>query len=133
MNKLTNRTALALIAAAFLATHGASGEEAKPTMREQIRQMHEAWVAAGKPRPESVSFEPKFGINSFNSVNVHAYQFQANTSTDLILDDGNGYRYFGAPGVPYMAAPVTLPRGSRIDTITVSYCSETAGDLVFTL
>jgi S-layer homology domain len=132
MKTLSKRTALALIAAALLST-GAVGEEAKPTMREQIRQMHEAWVAAGKPRPVSVSLEPKFGIDSFNSVNVHAYQFQANTSTDLILDDGNGYRYFGAPGVPYMAAPVTLPPGSRIDTITVSYCSETAGDLVFTL
>jgi hypothetical protein len=131
MKNLTNRVGLALIAAALLTARGARGEEAKPTVREQIRQMHEEWVAAGKPRTASV--EPKFGVDGYEYLNVHAYQFQANTSTDLIMDDGNGYRYFGAPAVPYMAAPVTLPPGAFIDTISMSSCSENAGDLFLTL
>jgi hypothetical protein len=131
MKNHTNRTALALVAATFLAMRAAYGEESKSTLREQIRQMHEGWVAAGKPRPAAL--EPKFGQSSPDFVNIHAYQFQANTSTDLIRDDGNGYRYFGAPAVPYMAAPVTLPSGARIDTVSVSYCSAHDGDLLFTL
>lgn len=131
MKKFTNRTTLALIAAALLATRGASGEESKPTVREQIRQMHEEWVAAGKPR--TASLEPKLDIEGYEYLNVHAYQFQANQSTDLIMDDGNGYRYFGGPAVPYMAAPVTLPPGALLDTITISSCSENDGDLVLAL
>jgi S-layer homology domain len=133
MKRLRNlRTALALVAAALLAARSASGEE-PTTIREKIRQMHESWVAAGKPRSDQASLRPKFGVDANESVNVHAYQFQANTSTDLIRDDGNGYRYFGAPAVPYMAAPVTLPPGSYFDTMTASYCSANDGDLMFTL
>jgi hypothetical protein len=132
MNKLlTHGIAIASIGAALLTARAAAGEESKPTVHETIRRMHDEWIAAGKPRP--VTAAPKFGIDSIETVNVHAYQFQANTSTDLIMDDGNGYRYFGAPAVPYMAAPVTLPTGAVIDTVVASYCSESDGDLVFTL
>ena len=130
-NVMKRRIAAALIASTVVTVRGAAGEESKMSVRETIRRMHESWVAAGKPR--NVSVEPKFGVDSISIVNVHAYQFQANTSTDLVNDDGNGYRYFGAPAVPYMAAPVTLPAGVAIDTISASYCSESDGDLVFTL
>jgi hypothetical protein len=132
MNLRNLRTPLTLAAAALLATRAASGEE-KTTRREQIRRMHESWVAAGKPRTAEVSMQPKFGVDSPDVVNVHAYQFQANTTTNLIRDDGNGYRYFGEEAVPYMAAPVTLPPGIQLDTVTASYCSANDGDLMFTL
>ncbi len=129
---MKNFTKLALVAAAFLTTREARGAEPK-TIREQIRQMHQNWVAAGKPRVASASLAPKFGIDTIETLNVHAYQFQANTSTDLVNDDGNGYRYFGAPAVPYMAAPVQLPAGASIGVISLSHCSANDGDVVAAL
>ena len=130
-NRMKRRVTLACAAAALLCVRVGAGEESKPTIRESIRRMHEEWVAAGKPRTAAV--QPKFGVDDISIVNVHAYQFQPNTSSDLINDDGNGYRYFGATAIPYMAAPVTLPAGVAIDTLSASYCSENDGDLVFTL
>jgi hypothetical protein len=130
---LKRKIAPALLAVALLATRGASGEESKTTVRERIKQIHEGWVAAGRPSSTAPAYEPKFGIDEREAVNVHAYQFQANTSSDLIMDDGNGYRYFGAPAIPYMAAPVTLPPGVQLDTVTFSYCSAEEGDMVLTL
>ena len=129
-NPMQLRAALAL-AAIVLSARAGVGEESKTSAHATIRRMHEEWVAAGKTRAASV--QPKFGIDNVSTVNLHAYQFLANTSTDLINDDGNGYRYFGAPAVPFMAAPLTLPPGARIDTLGASYCTETDGDLVFTL
>jgi S-layer homology domain len=123
----------ALFAAAVLATPCAIGEEARMTAGEQLKRFHESWVAAGRPSPEATLIAKEFGIQDGEVVNVHAYEFQANTSTDLILDDGNGYRYFGAPAVPYMAAPVRLPSGIFIDGLSISYCNENSGDLVFGL
>src|SRR5262249_28992787 len=102
-NPMQLRAALAL-AAIVLSARAGVGEESKTSAHATIRRMHEEWVAAGKTRAASV--QPKFGIDNVSTVNLHAYQFQANTSTDLINDDGNGYRYFGAPAVPFMAAPL---------------------------
>src|SRR5262245_31585806 len=65
----------------------------RPTNQEQLRQFHADWVAAGKPM--TATSRPKWGTAAVEVMNVHAYEFQGNTSTNLIVDDGNGYRYFG--------------------------------------
>jgi hypothetical protein len=104
--------------------------ETPRNVREQLEEFHRQWVAAGKPAP--VSAEPKWG-DKFEVYNAHSYDFQANTSTDLIMDDGNGYRYFGAPAVPYMSAPVRLPAGVAITAIRTSHCAANDGDLVLAL
>jgi hypothetical protein len=116
----------------MLAAAAVSAEDARrPTNQEQLKQWHADWVAAG--RPVQACSTPKWGTNNIEVVNVHAYDFQANTTTDLIMDDGNGYRYFGDEAVPYMAAPVRLPAGALIDSIAVSHCSANDGDLIFGL
>jgi len=135
----TRRRSYAAAAAALLlvlATAAAapvSGADRKPTVREQLKEVREAWIAAGRPSTETATLEPKFGVDTVEFLDVHAYDFQANTSSDLIMDDGNGYRYFGAPAVPYMAAPVALPAGVDILAMQISYCAENVGDLVFGL
>ena len=121
---------MGLLALALTAAQARSVENAL-TNRELLAKFHRDWVAAG--RPAVGTLDPKFGIADAEGVNVHSYAFQANTSSDLILDDGNGYRYFGAPAVPYMAAPVQLPSGARLSTLTLSACSAHAGDLVLAL
>jgi hypothetical protein len=106
-------------------------DSARPTNQEQLRQFHESWVAAG--RPLQASYTPKWGVDNTEVVNVHSYDFQANTSTNLIMDDGNGYRYFGDEAVPYMAAPVRLPAGVSIEGFSISNCSAGEGDIVAAL
>jgi hypothetical protein len=118
--------ALMLAAAALRAE-----DAARPTNQEQLRQFHETWVAAG--RPLQASYTPKWGIDSTEVMNIHSYDFQANTSTNLIMDDGNGYRYFGDEAVPYMAAPVRLPAGVSIEGFSISHCSASEGDIVAAL
>jgi hypothetical protein len=130
-----SRGAAAIATAALLLGVAAlRGENLRrPTNQEQLKQFHESWVAAGKPQPASATPAPNWGTNNIEVVNVHAYEFQANTSNNLIMDDGNGYRYFGDEAVPYMAAPVRLPSGAQIDSIWVSDCSANDGDLVLGL
>jgi S-layer homology domain len=117
--------------ATSLLAPGAVGAETPQRVREQLAEFHRQWVAAGRPEP--ISIEPNWGVDEYEVYNVLAYDFQANTSTDLIMDDGNGYRYFGAPSVPYMAAPVRLPAGVVITAISTSHCAENDGDIVFGL
>jgi S-layer homology domain len=105
--------------------------ETPRNVREQLAEFHRNWVAAGKPA--QVSAAPEWGDEQYDRYNAHAYDFQANTSSDLVLDDGNGYRYFGAPSVPFMAAPVRLPAGVSIGSISISHCSANDGDLVAAL
>ncbi len=119
----------ALIAMVLAAAPGANAEEAG----EQLKRFHQSWVAAGKARSNAAFVPKEFGTGEIDVINVHAYEFQANTSTDLIQDDGNGYRYFGAPAVPYMAAPVRLPSGALIFGLEISYCAANDGDLVVAL
>jgi hypothetical protein len=125
------RWAAAVLMLAAAAAAGAQ-ESRKPTHQEQLKQFHASWTASGKPMP-AATLRPKFGTNNVEIVNVHSYEFQANTTSDLINDDGNGYRYFGAEAVPYMAAPVRLPSGAHIVSIRASQCSAADGDLVFSL
>jgi S-layer homology domain len=128
------QSAAAVAAALMLGAAALRGENLrKPSNQEQLKQFHESWVAAGKPQTASATLAPKWGTNNIEVVNVHAYDFQANTSSNLIMDDGNGYRYFGDEAVPYMAAPVRLPSGAHIESIAVSHCSANDGDLVFGL
>ncbi len=108
-------------------------DSARPSVHEQLRQFHESWVVAGKPSPATFAPAPQWGVTDYETYNVHSYEFQANTSTDLVMDDGNGYRYFGAEAVPYMAAPVRLPAGVGIGAIWVSHCSPNDGDIVVAL
>src|SRR4029077_10444173 len=107
--------------------------ETSKAVREQLADFHRGWVAAGQPATKAVPIEPGWGLDAKEVLNIHAYEFQANTTSDLILDDGNGYRYFGAPGVPYMAAPVSLPAGARVGALGLSQCSANDGDLVIAL
>jgi len=125
--------AAAVAAALTLGVAALRGEIRKPTNQEQLKQFHESWVAAGRPKTALASLEAKWGSNNTEAVNVHSYDFQANTSSTVILDDGNGYRYFGDALVPYMAAPVRLPAGAEVYSIGVSYCSANDGDLVLGL
>ena len=116
-------------AALMLAAASLRAEDsARPSNQEQLRRFHESWVAAGRPVPASVT--PKWGTESTEVVNVHAYDFQANTSSNLIMDDGNGYRYFGDEAVPFMAAPVRVPSGVTIESLFISHCSANEGDFI---
>src|SRR5262245_48659526 len=87
--------------------------------QEQLRRFHESWVTAG--RPPQASFTPKWGVDSTEVVNVHSYDFHANTSSNRIMDDGNGYRYFGDEAVPFMAAPVQVPAGVTLESLFISH------------
>jgi hypothetical protein len=107
--------------------------ETPRNIREQLADFHRSWVAAGRPASNSAAPAPEWGLDAPEILNIHAYDFQANTSSDVINDDGNGYRYFGAPGVPYMAAPVQLPPGALVGTLALSHCSANDGDLVVAL
>jgi hypothetical protein len=114
----------------MLAAAALRAEDARrPTNQEQLKQFHADWVAAGRP----ASLQPKWGTANIDVLNVHAYAFQANTSSDPIMDDGNGYRYFGDEAVPYMAAPVILPVGAEIVAMRLSHCSANDGDIVVAL
>jgi hypothetical protein len=127
------RAAAATAAAALMLGAAAlRGENLrKPTNQEQLKQFHESWVAAGRPQVGTKAAQaPEWGNISKEYMNVHAYEFHANTSTDLIMDDGNGYRYFGAPAAPYMAAPVRLPSGAVVESINLSNCVANEGDFV---
>jgi hypothetical protein len=73
-------------------------------------------------------------VTSGGVVNIHSYAFTSSYSTDLILDDGNGYRYYAPnPGSRAMAAPVQLPSGSHILVVGISGCIASPGDLVVAL
>src|SRR5262245_7069620 len=89
-------------AGAFLAAACAAAEQSTPTIQQQMAQLYRQAVAEGRPAVEKASVRPKWGVNHWELVSVHAYAFQPNSNGDLIKDDGNGYRYFAAPtGVPY--------------------------------
>jgi hypothetical protein len=119
--------ALILVAAAPREARG----EVKASVRQQLSEARERALAERKNTPASApTVEPKSGSDSFDTINIHAYAFQPNTSSDLILDDGNGYRYFGAQGVPYMAANVQIPAGVIVGFLALSSCSAHDGDLV---
>ena len=121
---------MGLLAVTLAAAQARSAESA-PTNRERMAKAHRDWITAG--RPAQAALEPKFGTLDVEGVNIHSYAFQANTSSDLINDDGNGYRYFGAPAVPFMAAPVQLPSGAALTTLSLSACSAHQGDLMLGL
>src|SRR5262249_23314296 len=91
-------------------------------------------MAAGQVAVKTTSTdEPNFGTDSMTSVEIQSYAFQPGISNDLLLDDGNGYRYYGAAtGDPYMAAPVQIPTGVVIDAIKLSDCTAHNGDWVLT-
>src|SRR5262245_57356163 len=120
-----------MLFAASLVVPASHAAEMPGSVREQLAAFHRDWVAAG--RPASARVAPKWGVDQSDHYNVHAYDFQANTSTDRVVDDGNGYRYFGAPSIPYMAAPVRLPAGTHILSVNISQCSAAEGDLVYAL
>jgi hypothetical protein len=91
-------------------------------------------AATAESRESAVPVPGTYGTQGLTFVNVHAYAFQPTYSTDLVTEDGNGYRYFGAPPVsPWMGAPVQLPSGVVIDHIRISLCSEDPDALLLTL
>jgi len=105
------------------------------TNQEQIVQAHRDWIAAGMPRQaEPIRDLPSYGVTGVDVVNVQSYAFTSSYSTDLILDDGNGYRYYAPnPMSRAMAAPVQLPSGVHILVLGISGCIASPGDLVVEL
>ncbi len=80
------------------------------TAYQHLAKVRQDWIAAGRPDTNAKAIEsPEFGTDSVTAVEVQAYAFQGGTSTDQIVDDGNGYRYFSLSVNPYMAAPVQIP------------------------
>lgn len=127
-------TGLVLAASMTLAA-SRLGASDPPTNQEWMIQAHRDWIAAGKPRQaERIEAEPAFGVTGLTTVNIHSYAFTSSYSTDLILDDGNGYRYYAPnPVSRFMAAPVELPSGVQIVTVGISGCIASPGDLVVEL
>ena len=111
----------------------AKGEE-RLTAYQHLAKVRQDWIAAGRPDMSAKAIEsPEFGTDSVTAVEVQAYAFQGGTSTDEIVDDGSGYRYFSLSVNPYMAAPVQIPTGVVIDFIKFSACQVNAGDFVLGL
>ena len=131
----TRRTAVAAAAAVLTLLAAPTRAADRATGRQQIAKIRQEAMAAGTFAPKTTSTdEPNFGTSSMTAVEVQSYAFQPGISNDLVLDDGNGYRYYGAPTAdPYMAAPVQIPTGVIIDAIKLSDCTVNAGDLVITL
>jgi len=130
-SRYTSRAALGFALVLLASAPRPARAEMNASVRQQLIDARERALSERKGSPAPApSVEPKFGTDSFDTLNVHAYAFQANTSSDLILDDGNGYRYFGAPSVPYMAANVQIPAGALLGYIALSSCSAHDGDLV---
>ena len=106
----------------------ARGEE-RPTVHQQLVKARHDWIVAGRPEAKEKATEaPEFGTDSVTAIEVQSYAFQPGTSTDQLLDDGNGYRYFGAAVNPYTAAAVQVPTGVVIDFIKFSGCQVNGGD-----
>jgi hypothetical protein len=111
----------------------ASGEE-KLTVYQHLAKVRQDWIAAGRPDMNAKAVEsPEFGTDSMTAIEVQAYAFQPGTSTDEVVDDGNGYRYFSASVNPYMAAAVQVPTGVVIDFLKFSACHVNGGDFVLGL
>jgi hypothetical protein len=116
-----SRAAMGLSLVLLAAAPDQSRGEVKGSVQQQLIDARNRALA--QHQSSAPVLEPKFGTDTTEIVNVHAYAFQANTSSDLILDDGNGYRYFGASGVPFMAAKVQIPAGARLTYLDISACS----------
>jgi hypothetical protein len=123
-----------LAASMWLAPSRLGAEEPR-TNQERLVQAHRDWIAAGMPRQaEPIRDLKAFGVDSDGVVNIHSYAFTSSYSTDLILDDGNGYRYYAPnPVSRFMAAPVQLPSGVQIQVVGISGCIASPGDLVVEL
>jgi len=124
------RGLLGIVSAAWIAAAPVYGGE-NLNAHQMLAKARLDWLAAGKP----VSAEmPEYGIDSMTAVEVQAYAFQPGISNDQVLDDGNGYRYYGADTAdPYMGGPVQVPTGVSIDYIKFSGCNTADGDLVLGL
>ena len=125
------RLAVRLIAAASFSLAASRLVAADPpTYQERLIQAHQSWIAAGMPRQaEPIRTDPEFGVTS-GVLNIPAYAFTSAYSADLILDDGNGYRYLASGAVSrFLLARVDLPSGVRIQTLGLSGCLHFAGDI----
>lgn len=124
------RGLVGIFSAAWIVAASLRGAE-NLTAHQMLAKARQDWLAAGKP---VTTAQPEFGLESMTAVEVQAYAFQPGISNDLILDDGNGYRYYGTSTPdPYMAGAVQLPTGVSIDYLKFSACVANAGDLVLGL
>ena len=110
-----------------VAAHAFAADPA--TYQQQILKAHQDWIAAGMPRQVEPVTDPKFGVTGVTVVNIPAYAFTSAYSADLLLEDGNGYRYYApTPASRFLVAPVDLPSGVFIATLGISACTQNAGD-----
>ncbi len=106
------------------------------SVHQQLAKVRQDFLAAAsKPGDEAKTGEsPDFGVTDETAVEVQSYAFQPGISTDLVLDDGSGYRYYGAVTAdPYLGAPVQIPTGVVIDFLKFSGKEVNAGDMVLGL
>ena len=99
--------------------------------QERMRQMHQNWVEAGMPRQTApLSTGPDIVAAGVYALSIPAYAFTSASSTDLILEDGNGYRYLAPdPASRFLVAPVQLPSGALVETLGISGCLHFGGDI----
>ena len=124
-----------VLAAAIVAAGPFMALGAGPSTQDLVRQARDAWLASGAPGQKDVPGDaPDTGPVLTNVVNVSSYEFQGtNPFGDHIADDGNGYRYFSSAGSSFLSAPLRIPSGVTINSIQISSCDHTSGDIFLSL
>ncbi len=123
------RLAIFLFAPWFLASGLWAADPAG--YQERMIRMHQDWIDAGMPRQtEPIPTGPEIAAAGLYALNIPAYAFASASSTDLILEDGNGYRYLAPnPVSRFLVAPLELPSGSFVQTLGISGCLHFGGDI----
>lgn len=130
-----NLLVAALAASASLGFLGSPNAPAQNVgAMQELMEKARAQGSPGKVVVQRPGDAPLYGTGTI-TLNVNAYAFQgANSSGDLIQDDGNGYRFLTAStSGGYLAAPVSLPPGIIIDSLGVSHCAGATGALTVAL
>lgn len=124
-----------VLAAGLIAAGSFTALGAGPSTQDQVRQARDAWLASGAIAQKDIPGDaPDTGPVLTSVLNVFSYEFQGtNPWGDHIADDGNGYRYFSAAGSEFLSAPVQVPSGVEIESIQISSCTHTAGDIFLSL
>lgn len=106
----------------------AAAPGASDRMRELIAQVRTESLA--HPERAAAALPQAFGTGE-TVVNIDTYAFQgAQSAGDVLSDDGNGYRFLvSTTSGGYLAAPVQIPSGARIENMGVNFCVGATGAL----